>query len=330
MITLNDTTEYHRGDRASLGWEQTISESLKSASSPYMTALKIQRTYADVIVELLEDRGVLQRNARVLEVGGGNGSLARGILTRREDVSLTILDISPVFQERQKEELASFGDRVQFILADVFDVLQKAKGGRGLAGAFDIVIANEVVGDFPALFDVDQNMLLTYLEDEFSREEDARGDRRTLMDDAVDYVSTLDLVISDMPERINLPIGALRFVQDVFSLAPVLFLTEHSSDYEIPENFQGFFREERPHLWPRQVVLYGHNEIAVAFRHLKKAIQKKGGNAVGGSLMELLNVRNDDGVKGILLSGSVATETHELLCEFINHVKDYQWMLAKG
>jgi len=54
------------------------------------------------------------------------------------------------------------------------------------------------------------------------------------------------------------------------------------------------------------------------------------GRSEGKGLMELLNVRNDDGVKGILLSGSTATETHELLCEFINPGKEYQWMLAKG
>lgn len=328
MITLNDTTEYHRGDRASLGWEQTISESLKDTSSPYMTALKIRRTYADVIVELLEDKGVLKKGARILEVGGGYGSLARGILERRGDVSLTLLDISPVFQERQKETLAPFGERVEFILADVFDVLEKAHGRGGLAGAFDIVVANEIVGDFPALLDVERDLLMTYLEDDSSREE-VRGDRRTLMDEAVDYISSLDLVFENMPAKINLPIGAVRFVREVFKLAPVLFLTEHSSDYEIPESYQGMFREERPHRWPRKVTLFGHTEVAVAFRHLKKAIQDDGGNVVGGSLMELLNVSNDDGVRGILLSGSIATEAHELLCEFINHVKEYQWVLAR-
>ena len=328
MITLNDTTAYHRGDRASLGWEQTISESLKDASSPYMTALKTRRTYADVIVELLEDKGVLKEGARILEVGGGYGSLSRGILERRGDVSVSVLDISPVFQERQKEVLSSFGDRAQFILADVFDVLDKAKGGRGLAGSFDIVVANEIVGDFPALLDVDRDLLMTYLEDNSSSEE-VRGDRRTLMDEAVDYVSSLDLLLDDIPEKINLPIGAVRFIREVFRLAPVLFLTEHSSDYDIPESYRGLFREERPHRWPRKVVLFGHTEVAVAFRHLKKAIQNEGGNVVGGSLMELLNVRNDDGIRGILLSGSIATETHELLCEFINHVKEYQWVLAR-
>jgi hypothetical protein len=143
-------------------------------------------------------------------------------------------------------------------------------------------------------------------------------------------VSDLDLIHGDMPEQVNLPIGAVRFVREVFLLAPVLFLTEHSSDYDIPEAYQGLFRDERPHRWPRKVVLFGHNEVAVAFRHLKQAIQNEGGNVIGGSLMELLNVRNDDGIKGIVLSGSTATETHELLCEFINHVKEYQWILAKG
>ncbi|MBN1881311.1 MAG: methyltransferase [Deltaproteobacteria bacterium] len=329
MITLNDTTAYHRGDQASLGWEQTISESLKDTSSPYMTALKNRYAYSDVIVELLESKGVLKQGARILEVGGGYGSLARGILERRGDVSVTLLDISPSFQERQREALSSFGDRVEFILADIFDVLEKAHGRRGLGGAFDIVVANEIVGDFPALLDVDRDLLMTYLEDDDSREK-VRGDRRTLMDEAVDYISSLDLLLDDIPEKINLPIGAVRFVREVFRLAPVLFLAEHSSDYDIPEAYRGLFREERPHRWPREVLLFGHTEVAVAFRHLKRAIQNEGGNVIGGSLMELLNVRNDDGIRGILLSGSIATETHELLCEFINHVKEYQWVLARG
>ncbi len=122
-VSLNDTTAYHRSTGASLGWEQTISECLRDVDSPYQDALRARRAYGDVVADLLQSRAMISDGARVLEVGGGHGNLARSLLSRFETIALTMADISPVFLARQRETLSSFGGRVKFVESDIFDYL---------------------------------------------------------------------------------------------------------------------------------------------------------------------------------------------------------------
>lgn len=320
-ISINDTTGYHLSDAASLGWEQTISECLKDIGSPYMLALKKKRRYGDTISDLFRENDILKSKSRVLEVGGGYGRLAERMLKNFPDISMTLVDVSPIFHGRQREHLSPFGDRVEFINSDIFEYLDKA-------GDFDLIITNEVLGDLPAIVDIRREDLI-----EFNRSEelphsiDESG--AEYLSDALDFINNLEIDMESAPEIINLNTGALKFISMAMERTQALWISEHSSDFEIPESMSEMFREEGGDKWPKKIVLFNHNEVSICFDHMKRGIENLGYRHKRGSLMELLKVRDDNEIRFILLSGSIAGETHEIIGEFINHVKEYQWLLVE-
>jgi hypothetical protein len=318
-VSINDTTAYHRGERASLGWEQTISECLRDTASPYMEALKAKKTYGDVVADLLEDRSVIADGFRVLEVGGGYGTLARSLLTRFPSISMTMVDISPLFLDRQRQALASFGARARFEEVDVLDYLTACD-------RFDLIISNEGMGDFPAIIDIPREVLIDLVGGS-STSIAADGEEPYLVE-ARDFVRRLDIDLDDAPEVIHLNTGAARFIELAMEKSDRLFVAEHSSDWTTPDSMAGFFRDTRTDRWPKKIILFGHREVTICFGHVKRLLAKTGCSCVGGSVMELLSVRDDPEIRYILLSGSVQNARHELIGEFIDHVKEYQWLLV--
>lgn len=324
-ISINDTTRYHQSDRASLGWEQTISECLKDINSPYMNALKKKRVYGDTISDLFKANSLLKANARVLEVGGGYGRLAARLLENFPDISMIMADVSPVFLHRQKELLSRFGARVEFVNSDIFEYIS-------ICDEFDLIVANEVVGDLPAIVDIRKSDLIEFFESEKVPEgiDEVGAD---CLSNARDFIQNLKIDIDDetniAPDIINLNTGAMEFISMAMEKTPALWVSEHSSDYEIPKSMSGMFRDIGLDKWPKKIVLFNHNEVSICFDHLKRGVKNSGYQYTGGSLMELLNVRTDDEIRFVLLSGSIANENHEIIGEFLNHVKEYQWLLVQ-
>ncbi|MBN1572153.1 MAG: class I SAM-dependent methyltransferase [Deltaproteobacteria bacterium] len=321
MISINDTTEYHLSDAASLGWEQTISECLKDTDSPYMLALKTKRMYGDTISDLFKANNLIRSGDRILEVGGGYGRLAERLLTNFPDISITMADVSPVFLNRQRELLQRFGGRVDFVNSDAFEFL-------GSAGDFDLIIANEILGDLPAVVDIRKSDLIELAKP--GRAPDGVDESGAeCLSRALDYINDLGIDIDSAPDTINLNTGALRFISAAMERAPALWVSEHSSDFEIPKSMSEMFRDDRADRWPKKIILFNHNEVSVSFDHMKRGVDGLGYKHDGGSLMELLGVRDDNEIRYILLSGSIVSETHEIIGEFLNHVKEYQWLLVK-
>ncbi len=321
-ISENDTRAYHRGDRASLGWEQTISESLKDPASPYLDALKERRTYGEVIGDLLEARGMIRDGFRVLEVGGGYGSLARYLLGRFPDISMTMVDISPVFCGRQREATAEFGDRAEVISADVFDYLSGKE-------SFDLIISNENMGDFPSLVDIPKRALIDRLNGQRPTGADEKGAReRRYLDEAAEFVRTLGIDLSDAPDVVHLNTGAARFVELAMGAADRLFVAEHSSDWEMPASLEDVLRDNRSDRWPKKIILFSHHEVTICFDHLKRLANTRGFSWEGGGLADLFSLRDDPEIRYILLAGSIQTARHEIIGEFIDHIKEYQWLLV--
>jgi len=319
-ISENDTRAYHRGDRASLGWEQTISESLRDAASPYTEALEKRRAYGEIIADFLEGRGMIRDGFRVLEVGGGYGNLARSLLSRFPAVSMTLTDISPVFCARQRDTLSSFGDRAAVIEADVFDYLDGS-------GRFDLIISNENMGDFPALVDIPAETLRESSGGAPSSDLTATREDVYLAE-ARGFVRTLGIDPADIPDIVNLNTGAVRFVRMAMEKADRLFAVEHSSDWSLPESMQDILRDSRTDLWPKKIILFSHVEVTICFDHLKRALDAGGVSRESGRLMDLLGVRHDQEIRYIMTSGSIQTPSHEIIGEFVDHVKEYQWLLA--
>lgn len=319
-ISENDTRGYHRSDRASLGWEQTISECLRDPASAYMEALEVRRAYGDVVGDLLESRGMIRDGFRLLEVGGGHGTLARRILTRFPGVTMTMADISPVFSARQRESLAEFGGRATVIEADVFDYLARSDH-------FDLIISNENMGDFPALVDI-PTKLLAYAGGPAGASGKTDSRQEAYLAEARDFIRTLGIDPAEAPQTVNLNTGAVRFVRAALQKADRLFAVEHSSDWSLPESMIGIVRDSRPDFWPKKIILFSHIEITVCFDHLKRALGAEGVSWESGRMMDLLSVRHDPEIRYIMTSGSIQTPSHEIIGEFIDHVKEYQWLLA--
>mgnify|MGYP001767126658 CR=1 FL=1 len=61
---------------------------------------------------------------------------------------------------------------------------------------------------------------------------------------------------------------------------------------------------------------------------MKRALCAGGISCESGRLMDLLRGRDDPEIRYILTSGSIQTPRHEIIGEFIDHVKEYQWLLA--
>lgn len=320
-ISENDTSAYHRSDRASLGWEQTISECLRDPASPYAEVLEVRRAYGDIIGDLLEGREMIRDGFSVLEVGGGYGNLARRLLGRFPALTMTLVDISPVFCARQRQALADFGDRAEVIEADVFDFL-------GRSGRFDLILSNENMGDFPALVDIPAGRLT-----ETAGRPPVPGGETTreeaLLRQAREYLGALGIDPAGAPDTVNLNTGAVRFVGMAMERADRLFITEHSSDWSLPETMTGLLRDTRTDLWPKKIILFSHLEVTICFDHLKRALNTGGISWESGRMMDLLRVRHDPEVRYILTSGSIQTPRHEIIGEFIDHVKEYQWLLAR-
>ncbi len=320
-ISENDTRAYHLGDRASLGWEQTISESLRDPASPYMEALRIRRTYGEVIGDLLEGRGMIRDGFRVLEVGGGYGNLARYLLGRFSGITATMVDISPVFCGRQRQTLAPFGDRATVIQADVFDYL-------GRCERFDLIVSNENMGDFPALINIPKGRLIEHIAG--GRPIDPGGSdtqERQYLDRARDFIRALEIDPGDAPDTIHLNTGAARFIQMAMKTTDRLFVVEHSSDWSMHESMADLLRDPRTDRWPKKIILFSHQELTICFGHLRRLAEKEGLSWEGGGLMDLFGVRDDPEIRYILLSGSIQTTNHEIIGEFIDHIKEYQWLL---
>jgi protein-L-isoaspartate O-methyltransferase len=319
-ISENDTRAYHRGDRASLGWEQTISESLRDPASAYTEALEVKRAYGDVVGDLLESRGMIRNGFRVLEVGGGHGNLARILLSRFSEITMTMVDISPIFCAHQRRTLAPFGDRAAVVEADVFQYL-------GRSDPFDLIISNENMGDFPALVDIPRELLLDYLERPTASEA-PKTRQAAYLDEARRFILELGIDVADAPDIINLNTGAVRFVRMAMEKTDRLFVVEHSSDWSLPEFMVDVLRDSRADSWPKKIILFSHDEVTICFDHLGRLLSNEGIAWEGGRLMDLLRVRNDPEIRYILLSGSIQTPSHEIIGEFIDHVKEYQWLLA--
>jgi hypothetical protein len=100
---------------------------------------------------LLEKKVVGSASPHIVEVGGGLGDVSheiiRILLEDGREPFYTILDLSPSLQEAQKARLAEFKGRTEFILGD-------AEKTDRIVKPADLLIANEVLGDFRAITNI--------------------------------------------------------------------------------------------------------------------------------------------------------------------------------
>jgi len=158
-------------------------------------------SYGERLADALVERGRLgPRTRRILEVGGGLGHVAAGVLGRLRDgqpdvferVRYTIADISPALRSAQRSLLASrrLADRVEWVACNV-EVEPPP------ADDVDLLLCNEVVGDLTTV-KLTREML---------------ADPGAVPDPAGDLLRRWEPPLSDAPDELFLNVGALRFVE---------------------------------------------------------------------------------------------------------------------
>ena len=129
--------------------ETTVSYAYKDAHPTFSGV-----GYAERFIEkIVESKFPINSDTRILEVGGGTGLFAKGLLGYLHGLeispSYTILDLSPELQRSQKQQLSPFA--VEFVAGDATSEISP--------GIFDLVICNEVIADFPLSFEESQGIV---------------------------------------------------------------------------------------------------------------------------------------------------------------------------
>lgn len=299
MTRINDTRDYHRHGRIDLMTEFTISESLRSVDSPYSKALKMSHSYGAMVGRKLAEMNLLKQGCRVCEVGGGYGSLMRGLLETYANVigRVTMIDLSGYLLERQRECLKPWESKVAFVQGDISELIHSLRD-------VDIMILNEVIGDLDTWTDLSAGELPGEVEKPVS-----------------EY--GLEIPASGM---FHFNIGALRLLEEVCGMGIRAFISEHSSDPVIPPGMDYLARGLTSDGFPREIRLKDHSEYTIRFSHLVRVSEVLGMKVRTGPLLELLGIGDTPGLRFIFTARASAKDEQALILEFLDHVREYRWL----
>jgi len=302
VVSVNKTQDYYRYQPIDLMTEYTICESLSSINSPYMVALKNPRSYGSIIGERLREEGILKGGCRVCEVGGGYGSLMKGLL---EEYSHSVkkvfmTDLSMFLLKKQRETLNRWGSKVTFINGDIVEILHLFDG-------MDVIIFNEMMGD-----------LDTWRID----------DGKKLPSEIAAFIRRYELEIPT-EGSFNFNYGALKIIEALCKGGTKAFITEHSSDPIIPGTMEYLGRGLASGGFPREIRLKGHSEFTILFSHLIKVARALGRKITTGSLIDLVGVADTNKMRFIFLSRASATDEQEIIYELLDNIREYRWLIIK-
>lgn len=247
------------------------------------------RTYGAALIDALATHGTLPaERVRVLEIGGGLGYVAeaacRALAERGLEVAYEILELSPTLARAQRERCTDLPVTVR-----EGDVLEVELG----EAAYDIIIANEMIGDLPAI-------KLTCAQAGIGAEPAARDAALAALGETGRLVRTLDLELGDAPDPFYLTWGALSLIErGARALAPggILFVSE----------FGDLAR------YPRLSTHLDHPELSIHFGLLEQAARNLGLDAKIHFVMDLIDL--DRTKKGLATTRSYFRALTALLAE---------------
>lgn len=223
------------------------------------------RTYGQAVVDALAERGALpEDNARVLEIGGGLGFFARAtcaaLSSRAIEVDYAIVELSPALAAKQRERCADLPVSVREadVLATELD-----------AGAYQLVFANEMVGDLPAV-KLNRDQLAAI----------QAGDPAAHHTEAARLIADYELRFDDAPEEFYFTTGALQLVEKMAAaLAPggTGFITEFG---ELSQ-------------YPRLSRHLDHPELSIHFGWLEQVAKAQGLVTDFVFVIDLIDMRRD-------------------------------------
>jgi hypothetical protein len=302
MSSLHDTRHYHLHHPVDLMTEFTICESLGNPGSPYLRALGIVKTYGAILGDRLREKGILRQGCRLCEIGGGYGSLMRGLLEAHGDLveRVVMLDLSRVLLGRQQRALNPWKDRVSCVLGDALEVLPAIS-------AVDLFLINEMIGDLPVWTELDPKRL------------------------PPEAAALIDRYRLSIPQDglFHFNIGAIRLVEAICRKGLPAFLSEHCCDPVIPRDMPFLVKDLATSGWPREIRLTAHSEYTIRFSHLEQVARAWGRKVETGSLLEFIGYANVEKARFIFNARACSTDEQALLFEFLDHVREYRWLIIQ-
>ncbi|MEA1921829.1 MAG: SAM-dependent methyltransferase [Pseudomonadota bacterium] len=326
---LNLTSDYYTGAHPSLLWEMTICQSLGEGDGAFAKALEKPAAYGSLIADyLLQSTSSPKECGEIIEIGGGYGTLMAALLEVLKPQQVTMVDISPTLLQKQQERLAQFP--ITFQRKDIFAWLPTLKR------PVDLLILNEIIGDFPTITGLSRASLQAHLH-KSQTEPETLGlpsdlSPQELFAEAARLISTYNLDLNNLPETFNLNYGALFFIERLAKTkVSRTFITEHGCDTVLPYPFSLYpaIQPESNNLNPRRIQLKDHDEYNIRFDHLEQIAKALNFKVKRFHLMDLLKVRFDDEINYLLTSQQPINEEQEILLEFYEHVAEYQGILLE-
>ncbi len=288
-----------------LMWEVTVCNSIEPETSPVRQILAQNCTYGEQLAAYLFNYIPQKCCNNVMEVGGGYGYLMRDLLANSPGNRATMVDISPAMLTRQRQTLTPFD--VSFIESDFFDI------DSGLFQDQDLVVMNEIVGDFPTACNITHDMVSCGNHDNES------------LDRIHEYITQC---IIDLPEDepFNLNTGAIQALHKLCSCnVPYIFLSEHSCEATVNDHMANYIKLE-PSGNPEEIKLIGHSEYTIYFSHLESIARSFGYNVVRGNYTDFIIINFSNRIHRILKSNS-QKDAHEIIRHFIKDLYIYEYLL---
>jgi len=302
---LNQTEQYHKNDMDDLMWEVTVCNSIEPETSPVRQILAQNHTYGEQLAAYLFNFIPKKCCNNVMEVGGGYGYLMRDLLANAPGIKATMVDISPAMMTRQRQTLAPFD--ISYIQSDFFDI------DPSLIQDQDLVVMNEIVGDFPTACQITNDMVTCgNHDDEF-------------LDRIHEYITQCIIELPE-DEPFNLNIGAMQALDRLCSCnVPYIFLSEHSCEATVNDHMANYIKLE-PSGNPEEIRLIGHSEYTIRFSLLESIARSFDYTVVRGNYTDFIKVNFSNRIHRIFKSNS-QKDSHEIFRHFIEDLYIYEYLL---
>jgi hypothetical protein len=305
--TLHSTRDHYIQSRDSLGWELTVCNSLYPEKSPCRRILKQPASYGNLLYDFLSRFLPMGDIRGILEIGGGYGYLMKDFLARNSSAKVTMLDISPFLLERQKETLSGFD--VQFMAGDFLEADPLLLEGK------DLVILNEILGDFPVALGVSGEAL-----------EDSRSGPDQLAGKVKHFCDRYGLELPGAGS-FSVNIGALEALEKICSSEiPYIFLSEHSCEARVPPPYEGLIRISSSG-GPERIRLKGHDEYTIRFSHLEAVARSWGYISTRGPVADYVQMDFSPRLRSILAVRSGLSDEDEIIRHFLEDLYKYEYLL---
>lgn len=236
------------------------------------------RTYGQAIVDGLEKRGLFpgvgDGPLKVLEIGAGLGFVAEaaiGALRQRGyDVEWDIIELSPALAEAQRERTK--GLPVTIHEGDVLSIEWPGSD-------YDVILANEMIGDLPAVHLTHEQTGLDQIKSEFA--EEIIADKLSKIGGEVErLIQRYKVPLGDAPDPFFLNIGAWKLVE---------ICAEHLSE----RGFAMLTEFGQMSMYPVLSRHLDHPEASIHFGHMSLIAQDHGLSFEFTFVMDLIEMERE-------------------------------------